>query len=92
MVSNNTFIFIFTRLRRDRCACCLDVDVKRDNGNDFFFCFLGPGRVSRSPAHCDYDRSGPGANRRARGCVPTKQNLFVLMARAARDAIASRNT
>ena len=92
MVSNNTFIVKFTRLRRDRGACCLDVDIKPDNSNDFLFRCLGPGRISHSPARCNYDRSRRGANCRAQGCVPTEQNLFVHVARVARDPIAFRNT
>src|ERR1700684_3865797 len=70
MVCNNTLIFVFTQLTRDRCACCLDAGVKRDNGNHFLFRCLGPGRFSRGPTCNHYDRSRSGANCRARGCIP----------------------
>ena len=91
-MSHNTFIFIFTQLRRDRGAGCLDVDVKHDNGNDLFFRCLGPGRFSRHPSRCDHDGLRPGADFRAQGCVSTKPDLLVHVARAARNAIASGYT
>ena len=71
-----------------RRACCLDADVKQDNGNAFFFCCLDPGSEPSNPAICNNDRLRSGANCRTRGRLHPKQCLPVHMARAARDLIA----
>ena len=69
----------------NRCACCLDANVKRDDTNNHFLCQMGQGRKSIHPAQGDYDWSRSSTDRRTTNHLSAEPALSLQVAYATHD-------
>jgi hypothetical protein len=81
-VSNQwLWVFLIRALTcSNRCACCLDADVKQDNRDHHFLCQMGQGRKSIHLAWGDYDQSWSSADRCIANHVSTEPALSLQVA------------